>query len=125
LGFKALSIEDYGPEDGSTSAATPPSGSLLPPKQRIDWPSWRPPPARFAIATTFLACSEPSSPRLVRVEAWSTLVHRTLEAKLADLLTDWSTEHQQTVVTALNEIADAIDRAALQLRTTQLSWRSV
>jgi 2-methylisocitrate lyase-like PEP mutase family enzyme len=25
------------PEDGSTSAATPPSGSLPPPKQRIDW----------------------------------------------------------------------------------------
>jgi 2-methylisocitrate lyase-like PEP mutase family enzyme len=27
----------------------------------------------------FLACSEPSSPRLVRVKAWSTLVHRTMK----------------------------------------------
>lgn len=67
----------------------------------------------------------PSPPRLVLRKAWSTLVHRTLEAKLADLLTDWSTEHQQRLVAALNQIADTINRAALKLRTTQLSWRSV
>ena len=57
-------------------------------------------------------------------DAGSAHVLRTLEAKLADLLTDWSTEHQQTLV-ALNEIADTIDRAALPLCTTQLSSRSV
>jgi hypothetical protein len=48
------------------------------------------------------------------VKAWSTLVRRTLEAQLADLPTDWSTERQRTLVAALNEIADTLDRAALQ-----------
>jgi hypothetical protein len=59
------------------------------------------------------------------VKAWSTLVRRTLDAQLADLPTDWSTERQQTLVAVLNEIADTLERAALQVRTTQPSWRSV
>jgi hypothetical protein len=59
------------------------------------------------------------------VKAWSTLVRRTLDAQLADLPTDWSTERQQTLVAVLNEIADTLERAALQVRTTQPSGRSV
>ncbi len=59
------------------------------------------------------------------MKAWSTLVRRTLDAQLADQPTDWSTERQQTLVAALNEIADTLERAALQVRTTQPSWRSV